>query len=166
MERSGMRGSIPKRWPRISLRCIRAAGWSGGNCVHADPRFVDSGRVIALGPFAGYGSAFDHVVNGLGDIGGMVADAFDVLGAEQVVDAERNSSRIFHRVGDEFPEQRDIKSVHFLVALPNPQSLKWITTYETVEHHGELRTDQIRHVAQPAEQRALRIFPAHGQDAL
>src|SRR5437763_555861 len=34
--------------------------------------------------------AFDHVEYGFGDIGGMVADPFDVLGAEHQMNAERD----------------------------------------------------------------------------
>ena len=39
--------------------------------------------VSPFGPLIGDRPAFDHVVDGLGDVGGVVADALDVLGAEQ-----------------------------------------------------------------------------------
>src|SRR6478752_8402154 len=50
--------------------------------------------------------SFDHVEHGLRDIGGVVADPFDVLGAEHQVNAERDIARIFHHVGQELAEQR------------------------------------------------------------
>src|SRR6266851_9009572 len=46
--------------------------------------------------------AFDHIEHGFGDIGGVIADPFDVLGAEHQVDAERDVARIFHHIGQQF----------------------------------------------------------------
>src|ERR1700687_1006561 len=48
--------------------------------------------------------SFDHVEHGLRDIGGVVADPFDVLGAEHQMDAEADIAWIFHHVGQEFAE--------------------------------------------------------------
>src|SRR3546814_4859873 len=47
-----------------------------------------------------------QVMGGLGDVGGMVADALDVLGDEQQMRAGRDVARILHHVG----EQLDRKS--------------------------------------------------------
>src|SRR6266567_3663023 len=63
--------------------------------------------------------SFDHIEYGLRAIGGVVADPFDVLGAEHQMDAERDIARIFHHVGQEFAEQRGTDGVDFLVALPD-----------------------------------------------
>src|SRR5712691_6603842 len=43
--------------------------------------------------------SFDHIEHGLRDIGGVVADPFDVLGTEHQMDAERDVARILHHVG-------------------------------------------------------------------
>ena len=43
---------------------------------------------VALRPLVGDRAALDHEIDGLGDVGGMVAHALDVLGAEHQMDAE------------------------------------------------------------------------------
>src|SRR5260370_26168157 len=63
--------------------------------------------------------SFDHIEHDLRDIGGVVADPFDVFGAEHQMDAERDVARIFHHVGQEFAEQSGTDGVDFLVALPD-----------------------------------------------
>ena len=45
-------------------------------------------RGVALRPLLGDRRALDHVIDGLGDVGGVVAHALDVLGAEQQMGAE------------------------------------------------------------------------------
>ena len=110
--------------------------------------------------------ALDHVMHGLGDVGGVIANSLDVLGAKQMVDAHRYRAGILHRVGEQFPEQRDVERVDLLVALPDLQRLARIAVDEAVEHGGQLRDHQCRHVLEPAHQGALRIIAAHGDDPL
>src|SRR6202795_1979794 len=50
--------------------------------------------------------ALDHVEHGFGNVGGVIADPFDVLGAENQVNTERDVARIFHHIGQELAEQR------------------------------------------------------------
>jgi hypothetical protein len=53
---------------------------------------------IALRPLTREGMTFDHVLNGVGDMSGMITHALDVLGAELEVDACGDDPRILHRV--------------------------------------------------------------------
>ena len=110
--------------------------------------------------------ALDHVVHRFGDIGGVVADALDILGAEQIVDAQRDGAGILHRIGEQLPEQRNIKRVDFLVALPDAQRIARVAVDEAVEHHGQLRDHQRRQVAQAPHQGALRVLAADRDNAL
>jgi hypothetical protein len=53
---------------------------------------------IALRPLTWEGMTFDHVLNGVGDMSGMITHALDVLGAELEVDARGDDPSILHRV--------------------------------------------------------------------
>ena len=77
---------------------------------------------VALRPLVGERAAVDHVVHRLGDVGGVVADALDVLGAEQQMRAERDVARILHHVGEQLAEQRGVDRVDLLVAAATPSS--------------------------------------------
>src|SRR4029078_7047512 len=63
----------------------------------------DRGRAgrVALRPLVGDGPAMHQEIHRLGDVGGVVADALDVLGAEQEMGAEPDIARILHHVGEE-----------------------------------------------------------------
>src|SRR5687768_4172472 len=74
---------------------------------------------VALRALVEHLLTFDHVEHGFRDIGGMIADPLDVLGAEHQMDAERNIARVFHHIGQQFAEQRSADGVDFLVALPD-----------------------------------------------
>ncbi len=53
------------------------------------------------------GHQIDHL---FGDIGHMIAHAFDVLGDEMQVHTSGDVAWIFHHVGQEFAEQRVVQS--------------------------------------------------------
>src|SRR5262245_11654822 len=59
----------------------------------------------------------DNVEDGLGDIGGMVADALDILGAEQQMRAGGDVARILHHVSEQRTKQRSIHGVYLIVAV-------------------------------------------------
>src|SRR6266478_4408342 len=59
-------------------------------------------RHVALRALVEHLLSLDHVEYGFGDVGGMVADPLDVLGAEHQMDAERDVARVFHHVGEQF----------------------------------------------------------------
>ena len=82
----------------------------------------------------------------LGDVGGVVADALDVLGAEQKMRAERDVARIFHHVGQELAEERGIERVDGTVPLPHVEGLCRVLLRIGVEHVLELAEDEIAHV--------------------
>jgi len=56
-------------------------------------------------------ATFDHVIDGLGDVGGMIADTLHILRTEQSDASERDVTRILHHVGEELAEQRRTKRV-------------------------------------------------------
>src|SRR5260370_4364201 len=60
---------------------------------------------VALRPLVGDRAALYHVVDGFRDVGGVIADAVDVLGAEPEMEAAGEIARIFHPVGQELAKQ-------------------------------------------------------------
>ena len=77
------------------------------------------GGVVALRPVVGQRHAVHEVVHVLGDVGGVVADALDVLGGEQQMRAQADVARVLHHVGEELAEQRIVHGVDALVAAPH-----------------------------------------------
>ena len=77
---------------------------------------------IPLGTLVENLLTLDHVEHRLGDVGGVVADPLDVLGAEQQMRAEPDVARILHHVGQQFAEQRGADGVDLLVAASRPPS--------------------------------------------
>src|ERR1700738_5445255 len=71
---------------------------------HASGRKRNSRRYrgVALRPLFGERASLDDVVDGLGDVGGVIAHPLDILGAEQKMRAEGDIARVFHHVGEEF----------------------------------------------------------------
>ena len=61
-----------------------------------------------------------EVEDRLGDVGGVVADALDVLRAEQEVRAERDVARILHHEGQEVAEHRILQRVEFARRASRP----------------------------------------------
>src|ERR1051325_12228492 len=61
---------------------------------------------VALRPLIGERAALADVVDSLGNVGGVVAHALDVLRAEEQMRAERDVARVFHHVGEKLAEQR------------------------------------------------------------
>ena len=66
--------------------------------------------VSALGRSLARWSPRHHVIDDLGDVGGVVAGALDVLGDEQKMRAGADRARIFHHVGEKFAEQAVVES--------------------------------------------------------
>ena len=76
-------------------------------------------RPVVLRPVDGEGLARDEVMDRLGDVRRVVADALDVLGAEQKVGAERDVARILHHVGEELAEQRRVEGIDGPIPPPD-----------------------------------------------
>jgi hypothetical protein len=96
-----------------------------------------------LGPLGRQIMAGDEVVDGLGDIGRMVADALDILGHEQEMRAERDVARILHHVGQELAEERRVERIDMAVALPDVERTLEVVLRIGVEHVLELLHDEI-----------------------
>src|SRR3954447_9545617 len=91
------------------------------------------------------------VIQRLGNVGRMVADAFKVLGNEQQVRAGRDVTRVFHHVGDELTEQCVVDVVDDLVGAPDLDCLVWVVVTERVDDRLELVLHQLRHVANASQ---------------
>src|SRR3546814_4056110 len=62
-----------------------------------------------------------QVMSRFRDVGGMVADALDVLGDEQQMRAWRDVARVFHHVGQQLAEQSRVHLVDLLVRMPSEE---------------------------------------------
>ncbi|ESY33756.1 hypothetical protein X749_02670 [Mesorhizobium sp. LNJC391B00] len=74
----------------------------------------------------------------LGNVGGVVADALDVLGAKQQMRARRDVARIFHHVGQKLAKQRGVHGVDLVVAVANEAYFLDRARGIDVEHFLEL----------------------------
>src|SRR5829696_1409656 len=90
--------------------------------VPSGVRHRKAGAVV-LRPLGLEGLPGHEVVDGLGDVGGVVADALDVLGAEQEMRAERDVARVLHHISEELAEERGVERVDRTVALPDVEGL-------------------------------------------
>src|SRR3546814_1634326 len=75
------------------------------------------------------------LVDELGDIGRMIADALDVLGHEQKMSARRDVARVLHHVGENLAEQTVVEVVHLLVLQPY-----FLGLVRSEEHTSELQS--------------------------
>ena len=98
-----------------------------------------------LGRSSTSGLAVHEVVDVLGDVGGVVADALDVLGAEQQMRAQADVARILHHVGEQLAKQRIVHGVDPLVLPPHPHRLVGVALGVGVEH-----VVQLAHAPAPA----------------
>ncbi|QTK79741.1 hypothetical protein AT6N2_C2082 [Agrobacterium tumefaciens] len=76
----------------------------------------------------------------------MVADALDVLGAEQKMRAGRDIARVFHHVGQKLAEERGVHGIDFLIALADGIGLLGGAGRIDVEDFLELHQRQFRQV--------------------
>src|SRR5579863_9406419 len=120
-------------------------------------------RGVAFWTLIGNRTALDHVIDGFGDVGGMVADTLDVLGAEHQMHAEGDIARILHHIGEELAEQRRAHRIDFFVAVPDRKRGRQVAAGIGVEHLLELRQDQRRHMLDAADQ-LLRVEVAVQRD--
>ena len=120
-----MRGSFeaPAR-AVVSARLVQAAASEA----------IGRGLRRALRPLAGQRVAGHEIKDGLGDVGGVVADPLEVLGAEQQMRAEGDVARILHHVGQQIAEHRILERVEFDVALPDRAGALDVALGVGVEH--------------------------------
>ncbi len=93
---------------------------------------------IGLGPVDGQMAALDHVIDGLGDVGGVIAGALDVLGDEQQMRAQPDGARIFHHVGQKLAEQAVVDLVDLAVVAPHRFGAFGIAVGIGIQHQLEL----------------------------
>jgi hypothetical protein len=74
-----------------------------------------TGRLVELRPVDRQLLAGHHIIGVLGDVGHVVADALEILGAEQQMRAGRDVARVFHHVGEQFAEDGGVLDVDLLV---------------------------------------------------
>ena len=51
-----------------------------------------------------------------GDVGGVVADAFEIFGDEDEFEGGEDLGAVFHHVGEEFAEELVAQSVYLIIA--------------------------------------------------
>ena len=110
--------------------------------------------------------AGDEVVDRLGDVGGVVADALDVLGAEQEMRAEADIARILHHVGQQLAEERGVHGVDLAVRAPHRRGLLDVALGVGVEHLLELLSTMSAMWSKPPKIFGGWIWPLDGDDAL
>src|SRR5262245_15125747 len=120
-------------------------------------------RGVALGTLIGDRSAVHQVINGLGDIGGVVADPLNVLGTEQEVGAKPDVTRVLHHVGEKLAEQRVVHGVDLFVLVPDLERPVGVALDEGVKNFFQLTERKLAHVFQP-ERELLRLLLAHHGD--
>src|SRR5690606_19869691 len=76
-------------------------------CSSGFTRLIHDNTVaqVFLGPLSRHLQAGHDVINGLRDVGRVIADTLDLLGAARKMRAGGNIARIFHHVGQQFAEQ-------------------------------------------------------------
>src|SRR5262245_65327044 len=110
------------------------------------------GRGVALWPLISDWMSLDNEMHRLRDVGGVVAHALDVLGAEHQMNAESNVAGVFHHVGEQFAEHRRANRVDFLVPAPNGHRFADVAAAVRVEHQLQLLQDEIGHVFDAADE--------------
>ncbi|ENN83987.1 hypothetical protein RHSP_70613 [Rhizobium freirei PRF 81] len=118
-------------------------------------------RTLALRLCAGR-----HVIDRLGDVCGMVADALDVLGAEEKMRAGGDVARIFHHVGQHLAEERGVHGVDFFVAFADRYGLVRRTGSIDVQNFLELAERQFGKMLDTTGETAWNACALHGDDTL
>ena len=110
--------------------------------------------------------AVHQIVDVLGDVGGVIADALDVLGGEQQMRAQPDVARVFHHVGQQLAEQRIVHGVDALIVTPHRVGLVGVALGVGVQHVLELAERQLHHVLETSHQGLGMVLAGHGQRPL
>ena len=62
-------------------------------------------------------AAGDEVDDVFGDVGGVVADAFEILADENQLEGREDDGGLFHHVGEELAEELIAKAIYLIVTL-------------------------------------------------
>src|SRR5690606_11006509 len=104
-------------------------------------------RLIILWAILRDRDAMDEVVDALGDVGRVIADTLDVLGAEQKMGAEADVARILHHVGQELAKHRIIHGIDLLILAPDREREVTIAFRVGVKHVLEPAHRTLHHAA-------------------
>src|SRR5215212_10657934 len=85
----------------------------------------------------------------LSDVRAMIADALDVLGAEEEVRAGRYAAWILHHVGQELAKKRIVEGVDAAVAGPHGGRDIGVLARVGIEYVLQLPEGEIAHVLHP-----------------
>ena len=88
-------------------------------------------------------------MHGFGNIGRMIANAFEVLGNEQQMRRVADFAGIFHHVGQQLAKQRIVNLIDFSVTAPRRHRGIGITPGLGIQHILELLKRQTPHAGQP-----------------
>ncbi len=91
-------------------------------------------------------ATFDDIDDLLGDVLGVVTDAFDGAGDPDDVDGRRDGARIFHHVRDQLADDRLEFGIDIGVGLDDVGCLRRVETGEGIERladHGQCRFGQV-----------------------
>ena len=126
------------------MHSVAPSGRARCGCDHA-------GSIIVLRTVGRQLLAGGNIIDSLGNVGGVITDALDVLGAEQQMGAGGDVARVFHHVGQQLAEQRGVDRVDLLVAFADRVGHSRRPRGEGVEHFLELRERQFGQVLGPED---------------
>src|SRR5688572_12084850 len=120
----------------------------------------DVGALLAVGEVLAGGGEIDH----LGDVGGVIADPFEILRNEQEVGGRRDVVRILHHVGEQGTEDAVVEIVDGDVALTHRGGLLRVACCKGVEHRLHHLAGDARHFRQQRQRSDLAVLD--GRDPL
>ena len=93
-------------------------------------------------------AADDDVDDVLGDVGGVVADAFEVFGDQNQLECREDHGGIFHHVGKQLAEHLIAQAVHFVVAAHDGIGQLDVALHEGVEAVADHAFGEVAHARQ------------------
>src|SRR5689334_6439658 len=80
-------------------------------------RYGKTGRLAAVEGGVADVAAGDEIDDVFGDVGGVVADAFEIFGNHDEFEGGEDNRGIFHHVGEQFTEELIAKAIDLVVTL-------------------------------------------------
>jgi hypothetical protein len=111
-------------------------------------RTFSAGRSAAIDGRMANVLALDDINDILGDIGGVVADPFEVLGNEDEFESRKNNAGIAHHVGEKFTKNLVAILIDLIVIGQNFLSEVDIAADNSVEGIADLFLDDLAHAWQ------------------
>jgi hypothetical protein len=105
----------------------------------------DSAAIKRRMAYVASGDKVDYV---LGNIGGVIANAFEVLGDEHELESREHHRGIFHHVGEKFAEDLIADAVHLIIALHDATGQVLILANDRIQAVAHHAFDQFAHTWQ------------------